>query len=469
MVAGPQAPSVDGTTIDDRREVGRSRRAAVPRSSLAELVVPTRDPVAAVLADDTGRDADLVPVRHHRMSASAFTFYRGSAGLMAGDLAAGTSTGLTVQLCGDAHLSNFGLFATPERRLTFDLNDFDETHPGPWEWDLKRLAASVHLAAAAAGHTPEEIERSVRSSAQAYRRRMALYAETRTLDVWYDAVDLDTSLPSVRRAENRRILEGVMDRARRRTGERAAAPLTHPRPPPRTQPVTPPQPHKWRLVDEAGPGDRERDLQRLDAVMARYRRTLSPERAALLGQFRTVDIARKVVGVGSVGTRCWIVLLQGPQGADDVVILQAKESGSSALEPFTAPSGFATNGERVVRGQRLMQAAGDPFLGFTEPEDDAADAYVRQLWDMKGSIEADTLGSKALEGYARLCGAVLARAHARSGMAPEISGYLGRKGKADRALVEFARRYAAVATEDHEQFTQAIADGRVDARPDRTV
>jgi hypothetical protein len=221
VVAGPQAPSVDGTTIDDRREVGRSRRAAVPRSSLAELVVPTRDPVAAVLADDTGRDADLVPVRHHRMSASAFTFYRGSAGLMAGDLAAGTSTGLTVQLCGDAHLSNFGLFATPERRLTFDLNDFDETHPGPWEWDLKRLAASVHLAAAAAGHTPEEIERSVRSSAQAYRRRMALYAETRTLDVWYDAVDLDTSLPSVRRAENRRILEGVMDRARRRTGERA--------------------------------------------------------------------------------------------------------------------------------------------------------------------------------------------------------------------------------------------------------
>jgi uncharacterized protein (DUF2252 family) len=436
---------------------------------LADLIPPTRDPVAAVLADDAGRETDLVPVRHHRMAASAFTFYRGTAGLMAGDLAAGPSTGLTVQLCGDAHVSNFGLFATPERRLTFDLNDFDETHPGPWEWDLKRLVASVHLAAAAAGHGPRSIDRSVEASAEAYRHRMALYAETRTLDVWYDAIDLETSLPSVQRAENRRILRDVMDRARRRTGERAAARLTEPGPVPGTVRFRSDLPLMWRLVDEAGSGDRGRDLQRLDTVMARYRSTLSPERASLLGQFRTVDIARKVVGVGSVGTRCWIVLLQGPQGADDVVILQAKESGPSALEPFIAPSAFATDGERVVRGQRLMQAAGDPFLGFTAPEDDAADAYVRQLWDMKGSIEADTLGPRALEGYARLCGAVLARAHARSGLAPEISGYLGREGSADRALVEFARRYATVAVDDHERFIEAIADGRVEARPDRTA
>jgi uncharacterized protein (DUF2252 family) len=456
-------------SVDERRDRGRSRRGAVPRSSLADLVVPSRDPVTVVLADDAGRDADLVPVRHHRMAASAFTFYRGSAGLMAGDLAAGPTTGLTVQLCGDAHLSNFGLFATPERRLTFDLNDFDETHPGPWEWDLKRLMASVHLAAAAAGHAAEVLDRSVLAAAEVYRLRMADYAETRTLDVWYDAIDLDTSLPSVRRAENRRILRDVMDRARRRTGQRAAARLTEVGPEPGTIRFRSDVPLMWRLAGTAEVGDPDRDRQRLDAVLARYRSTLSPERATLLEQFRIVDIARKVVGVGSVGTRCWILLLQGPLGADDVVILQAKESGSSVLEAHTAPSAFPSHGERVVRGQRLMQAAGDPFLGFTAPEDDAADAYVRQLWDMKGSIDAESLSPPALEGYARLCGAVLARAHARSGLAPEISGYLGRKAVADRALAEFARRYAAVAVGDHERFTQAIADGRVVARPDRLV
>ena len=460
--------AADGTTVDDRLEVGRLRRALVPRSSLADLVAPTRDPVAAVLADNVGRDADLIPVRHHRMAASAFTFYRGTAGLMAGDLAAGPSTGLTVQLCGDAHLSNFGLFATPERRLTFDLNDFDETHPGPWEWDLKRLAASVHLAAVAAGHPPDVVDRNVRASTQAYRRRMALYARARTLDVWYDAVDLDTSLPSVSQPETRRILQDVMDRARRHTGGRAAARLTEPGPRPGTSRFRSDLPLMWRLADEVAIDDRERELQRLDAVMARYHRTLSPERATLLGQFRTVDIARKVVGVGSVGTRCWIVLLQGPQGPDDVVILQAKQAGPSVLEPFTDPSPFDSHGERVVRGQRLMQAAGDPFLGFTAPDAGAADAYVRQLWDMKGSIEADMLAPRPAEGYARLCGAVLARAHARSGLAPEIAGYLGTKAVADRAIAEFARRYAAVAVSDHERFTQAIADGRVEARPDRT-
>lgn len=461
--------SVDRSGVADRRAAGRARRSQVPRSALAELPLPSRDPVALVLAEDVGRDADLVPVRHHRMAASAFTFFRGSAGLMAGDLAGTADTGLTVQLCGDAHLSNFGLFATPERRLTFDLNDFDETHHGPWEWDLKRLVASVHLAASAAGHPPHVVDRCTEASAEAYRHRMALYAETRTLDVWYDAIDLETSLPSVQRDENRRILRDVMDRARRRTGERAVARLTEPGPTPGTIRFRSDLPLLWRITDAAGAGHQERERRRLDAVMDSYRQTLSPERAALLAQFRTVDIARKVVGVGSVGSRCWVVLLQGPQGPDDVVVLQAKEAGPSVLERFTGPSGFTTSGERVVRGQRLMQAAGDPFLGFIQPLGEAADAYVRQLWDMKGSIDAEALGPRPFEGYARLCGAVLARAHARSGLAPEIAGYLGRKPVADRALAAFARRYAAVAVDDHRRFTGAIADGRMAARPDRTA
>lgn len=450
---------MQGAAVEDRREAGRALRKAVARSAHASAPVSERDPVALVLADNEGRDADLVPVRHHRMAVSAFTFYRGTASLMALDLATTPTTGVTVQTCGDAHLSNFGFFATPERRLTFDLNDFDETHPGPWEWDLKRLAASVHLAAEAAGHGPTAVTRSVEASARWYRDRMATYATRPTLDVWFDAIDLDSTLPSVRRKGNREVLERVMRQARRRTNPQAVARLTHTTDEGRR--FRDDLPLMWRLPREGSA------RARVDAVMARYRSTLAPERGALLGQFELVDAARKVVGVGSVGTRCWLLLLQGPQGDDDVVILQAKEAGPAAFEPYTAPSIHRTHGERVVMGQRLMQAAGDPFLGHTFEDGWKADAYVRQLWDMKGSIEPDELDSVALEGYASICGAVLARAHARSGRAAEISGYLGGGPVADHAIAEFARHYAARAREDHAAFVQAIADGRVEASPDR--
>lgn len=453
------------TDLQEREAAGRSLRKAVPRSQHAELPASNRDPVGLVLAADEGRDQDLVPIRHHRMAASAFTFFRGTADLMALDLAATHDTGIAVQCCGDAHLSNFGLFATPERRLTFDLNDFDETLPGPWEWDLKRLAASVHLAAEAGGGTGPTVGQAVEATVREYRERMLAYAGTATLDVWFDAIDLDTSLPSIRRAETRRMLEKVVGKARNHTSDRAVQRLTV-----RdgdTVRFRDDVPLMWRAAGRDGGRFREEDQARLDAVLERYRASLAPERAALLEQFRLVDGSRKVVGVGSVGTRCWILLMQGPQGPDDLVVLQAKESGPSALEPWTRPSPFPTHGERVVRGQRLMQAAGDPFLGHTADPETGVDAYVRQLWDMKGSIDPEQLDGPSLTGYGRVCGAVLARAHARSGRAPDIAGYLGAKPVVDQAIASFAASYATRARQDHEAFLEAIEDGRVAASPDR--
>jgi uncharacterized protein (DUF2252 family) len=428
----------------------------VPRS--AHDVVPERprDAVAIVTASNSGRQADLVPIRHARMAQSSFAFYRGTAMVMSHDLATTPVTGITVQCCGDAHLSNFGMFATSERRLVFDINDFDETLPGPWEWDVKRLAASVHVAAVNNGASDALAAQSVTATAHAYREQMRSYSKTPTLDVWYDVLDVDASLQQASPSRTKQRVERAAASARRHTTRLAAARLTERSGGGLRFRDDPPL--FWRLPDDAP------DREIINAALS-YRSTLTSERATLLERFRYIDIARKVVGVGSVGQRCWVLLMQGPQGASDVFVLQVKEAGPSVLEPHAGTSPYATNGQRVVSGQRLMQAAGDPFLGWTSDTDLALDGYVRQLWDMKGSLDVASMGQQSLRRYGRACAAVLARAHARTGRAPEIAGYLGAKPSFDNAIAAFAHRYQKIVDADYASFIDALHEGRIEAAP----
>jgi uncharacterized protein (DUF2252 family) len=444
------------TVVDgrQRRSDARALRDDVPRS--AHDVVPERprDAVAIVTASNAGRQADLVPIRHARMAASSFAFYRGTAMVMNHDLAMTPATGITVQCCGDAHLSNFGMFATSERRLVFDINDFDETLPGPWEWDVKRLAASVHVAAVDNGANDALAGHAVAATAQAYRERMRSYRNAPTLDVWYDVLDVDASLQQAPPSRTKRRVERAAASARRHTTRLAAARLTERSS--GTLRFRDDPPLFWRLPEDAP------DREIVDAALS-YRNTLASERAALLERFRYIDIARKVVGVGSVGQRCWVLLMQGPQGDSDVFVLQVKEAGPSVMEPHAGTSPYATNGQRVVSGQRLMQAAGDPFLGWTSDTHLALDGYVRQLWDMKGSLDVASMSQQSLRRYGRACAAVLARAHARTGRAPEIAGYLGAKPSFDNAIAAFARRYQKIVDADYASFIDALHEGRIEA------
>jgi uncharacterized protein (DUF2252 family) len=423
---------------------GKGRRRKVPRSRHGEWEAPAgRDPLATLAAQDKDRVPELVPIRYGRMLTSAFAFFRGGAAVMAADLAADPDTGLRVQLCGDAHLSNFGVFAAPDRRLVFDCNDFDETLPGPFEWDVKRLAASIAVAGRERGFGRGERRRALEQTSQAYREAMRGFARMRNLDVWYARLDVEAQMEQLRAAltgSRRRDMERNLAKARAKDSLRAMRKLTTTDGDGRLRIVSDP-PLITPLAELADASGGERALR---PILDSYTTTLSDDRRHLVDSYTYVDAARKVVGVGSVGTRAWIVLMLGHDG-DDPLILQAKEAGSSVLEPYAGPSEYENHGHRVVEGQRLMQAASDIFLGWVEAEglDSRSRCfYVRQLWDGKGSVDVERMAPRELALYGALCARALARAHARSGDRVAIAAYLGGGDTFDKAIAGFAERYA---------------------------
>ena len=457
----------DARSTEERTAAGKAARKKVPRSSHAEWApaADRPDPVAILERQAADRVPELVPLRYGRMLASAFTFYRGAAAIMAADLAESPTSGLLVQACGDAHLSNFGAFASPSRDLVYDINDFDETLPGPWEWDLKRLAASFEIAGRDRGFERSQRAEIVRTVAREYRDRLHELAAMSNLDVWYlrvavaelrDMIGAGASKTELKRFDR------TVAKAQRKTRLRAFSKLTH-----RVDgelrfrsdpPVLVP-------FDEVFAGKQlETAEARLRKVLEQYRETLSPERRHLFDGYRYVHTARKVVGVGSVGTRAWVALFVG-RDEEDPLFLQVKEAQPSVLEPYTAPTEYPHQGQRVVEGQRLTQSTGDILLGWltaTGPDNRKRDFYVRQLWDQKGSAVVEAMTPDGLARYARLCGAILARAHARSGDRVAIAAYLGGSDSFDRAIAEFAAAYADQNERDYDALKLAAKDGRIE-------
>lgn len=440
----------------DRAEQGKAARKRVSRSAHAGWVAPVDrdDPVAVLERQGRDRLPELLPIRYGRMAASPFAFLRGSAAVMAADLASRPHTGLTVQLCGDAHLLNFGLYASPERTLLFDLNDFDETFPGPFEWDVERLAASVVVAGRENGHTEDKVRRAATEAVTSYRTTMRRLAARGELEVWYERIDADRLLPLARSARRRRQVAASLTRARRRTSLQAVGKLTEVVDGRRRIVHDPP------LLEPAGASD----TASLRKIFSDYRSTLSEERRLLLDRYRFVDAARKVVGVGSVGLRCFVVLLAG-RDTDDPLFLQIKEARTSVLEDHLPTGPYVHPGHRVVAGQRLLQAAGDVFLGWMSGPQGRA-FYWRQLRDMKGSADVAGMSPGDLLAYARLCGTALARAHARSGDRVAIATYLGGADTFDHAVADFALAYADQNTADHAALGAAIAAGVIRAAPE---
>jgi uncharacterized protein (DUF2252 family) len=448
-----EMPGPEDAKPELRRERGRALRAEAPRSSHGRWEPPAsrRDPVAVLAEQELGRVPELLPIRHRRMMASPFSFLRGAAAVMAEDLAGTPVSGLRVQACGDAHLLNFGIFATPERRLVFDLNDFDETLPAPFEWDVKRLAASVVVAGRDRAFSAKHCEAAARAAAEGYRTRVRAFAEMGYLDAWYSRLDVADLLAVMRKAQARRVESQVLRKARRATSLGALKKLTRI------------EDGRRRIVDappliEHLEAPSDGDLAPL--VVRRYRDSLADNERVLLDRYRVVDWARKVVGVGSVGTEDAVVLALG-DGDDDPLFLQVKEAQASVLERFAGPSAYENHGQRVVWGQRLMQAASDIFLGWTRIE--TRDYYVRQLRDMKGSITLERILPGELTDYARICGVALGRAHARSGDATAISAYLGRGENFDRAIGRFAAAYADQTEDDFPLLLEAVRSGRLEA------
>jgi uncharacterized protein (DUF2252 family) len=462
-------PVTNHPSAAERAERGRAARAKVPRSSQGayEAASDRPDPVALLEAQAATRVPELVPIRYGRMLSSPFAFYRGAAAIMASDLAATPRSGFGVQCCGDAHLSNFGVFGSPERRLVFDLNDFDETLPGPWEWDLKRLVASLVVAARECGFPARDRERIALGTAGDYREWMARFATQRSIDVWYARVDIDTLGPALAAQLEPRTLKRagkLVAKARTRDSTEALAKLTRtvggvPRIVSRPPLIVP--------VDELVEGVQEQMLATLNGVVQDYRETLQDARRVLLEQYELADFAHKVVGVGSVGTQAWIALLLG-RDMRDPLFLQVKEAQASVLEPFTAASSYPNAGQRVVEGQRLMQASSDIFLGWLrrsqQPGERARDFYVRQLRDWKASAEIERMRPADMLAYARLCGATLARAHARSGDRIGIAAYLGTGAAIDRAMLAFGEAYADQNARDYAALAAAVKAGRVVAQ-----
>ncbi|MFD3588553.1 DUF2252 domain-containing protein [Streptomyces sp. NPDC058683] len=443
------------TTPAERAARGKAARKRAPRSAHAFWLpsVDRPDPVAVLERQGRDRVPELLPIRYGRMAASPFAFLRGAAAVMAADLAGRPHTGLTVQLCGDAHLLNFGLYASPERTLVFDLNNFDETFPGPFEWDVERLAVSVAVAARENGHSDVRARAATRAAVAAYRTAIRRLAGLGELAVWHERVDADGLPHLVRSARRRCRIEDSLTRARRRTSLHALGTLTEVVGGRRRIIQDPP------LLEPAGAPD----MASLRKIFSDYRSTLAGERRLLLDRYRFVDAARKVVGVGSVGTRCFIVLLAG-RDADDPLFLQIKEARKSVLEQHLPNGPYAHPGHRVVAGQRLLQAAGDIFLGWmTGPQGRAF--YWRQLRDMRGSAEIAAMDPKGLRGYAALCGTTLARAHARSGDRIAIAAYLGGTDTFDHAITDFALAYADQTATDHAVLDAAVTAGVLAAAP----
>ena len=437
-------------------EHGRFRRGTVPRRSHGGWTpAPGRsDPVATLMTSNEGRLPDLVPIRIGRLLASPFAFFRGSAAVMAADLATTPAMGALVQLCGDAHLANFGVFASPERHLVFDLNDFDETHRGPWEWDVKRLAASVVVASRENGY-PEAVCRDMaRTVAWEYRRWTATYAGMRALQVWYATIPIESILERVERARDRAHLDIDIAEARGRDHMRALGKLS-----------TRIREGGWLIRDRPPLLQRLPDddpgRAALPALYAAYVRSLAPDRRILVEKHRLLDVALKVVGVGSVGTRCYVALFAGPAGGP--LILQVKEARESVVAPYVRGRRHRHQGERVVTGQRIMQAVSDSFLGWTKSPATQTEYYVRQLHDMKYSIDIAGLRSAGMRLYAEVCAWALARAHARSGNPAEIAGYLGTGDIFDDAIATFAAEYADQTERDHAALVEAVRAGRLSA------
>jgi uncharacterized protein (DUF2252 family) len=470
MAAASDATSVVAhLSVAERVARGKAARAEVPRSSHAVFEPVTRrvDPIKLLERQAKTRVPELVPIRYGRMLVSPFTFYRGAAMIMASDLAATPRSGLTVQCCGDAHLSNFGVFASPERRLVFDLNDFDETLPGPWEWDVKRLAVSMLIAARDNGFTVKDQDQGVLDTVKEYRTAMARFAAMKSLDVWYAHLDIETALKELSsqlKAKTVKRTEKTIAKARTKDSMSAFSKLTHVvdgearivAEPPLIVPIH----------DLAQGSERDEMFDALHELLRSYRDTLEYDRRVLLEEFRLTDFARKVVGVGSVGTRAWIALLLGRDGQDPL-FLQLKEAEASVLEEFLDPSEFDNHGERVVTGQRLMQASSDIFLGWLHVEEgldgQARDFYGRQLKDWKGSAEIEQMIPKGMAAYGRLCGWTLARAHARSGDRIAIAAYLGKSASFDRAIVQFSHAYAEQNERDYQALAAAVKSGQITA------
>jgi uncharacterized protein (DUF2252 family) len=436
-----------GRRSADSEALGREAREVMPRRRLGEhMVAPERpSPVDLLHSSDAGREVDLLPLKYERMSVSAFAFYRGFAAMHAYDLGQGLSTGVQAQLCGDMHLSNFGVYASPERRLLFDVNDFDETHPGPFEWDVKRLVTSFAVLGRTRGFSDATTGGAVVTAANAYRTRMQQLASMNHLSVWYYRIDEDLlreMAASMAGNRGRKNLDANLAKARGKTHARAAAKLTEIVDGRRRFRADPPLlvPVESTTAEVAG----------LQEVVKRYRSTLSADRGELLQRYRVIDIARKVVGVGSVGTRCWVLLLEG-RDPEDLLVLQAKETGPSVLEPYTRRGPFRHHGRRVVEGQRLMQAASDIFLGWVNGLE-GRQFYVRQLHDMKGGVDTERITPTGLRPYATLCGMALAHAHARGGDPSAIASYLGNSDRADRSFAEYAEAYADQNEKDFAAF-----------------
>ena len=455
-------PQHERLTVDERHERGREARKQVPRSSHADWTpAPDRpDPVDVLTAQDATRLQSLVPIRHERMSVSPFTFYRGAAAIMAGDLAPTPVSGLDAQLCGDAHLSNYGAFASAERNLVFDVNDFDETLPGPWEWDVKRLAASVALAGRSNGFAHGKTADAVAASVAGYRTAMAHFAEQATLNVWYAELSVDKLAGALSKKDDRKRVSKSAKKARSRTSLKAMAKLTERVDGALRIASAPPLIVPLRDLAHENSDELHRQIVHSWEL---YRNSIRDDRKALLERYHLVDVALKVVGVGSVGTRCMVALFVGRDDGDPL-FLQVKEAEASVLEAHLAPSTYDSPGERVVQGQRLVQASGDIFLGWSS-SDGGHHYYWRQFHDMKGSADVETMGSRRLRGYANICGWTLAHAHARSGDPIAIAGYLGKGSSFDRALTEFAFTYADQNDVDYAAMRSAIDDGRITAEP----
>jgi uncharacterized protein (DUF2252 family) len=454
VVEAARAAVRSAPSVSDRMSAGKTLRQQVPRRSHAGWSPPAirPDPIDLLQAQDRTRVPELVPIRYGRMLASPFAFLRGSATVMANDLAATPATGLIVQACGDAHLSNFGTFATPERNQVFDLNDFDETLPAPWEWDLKRLAASIVVAGRTNGFREADCADSVRAAISSYRERMADFAPQGYLAVWYSrisAADISASLPTPVKKD----FERGVRRATHRDHIQSLAKLTT---------VID---DSIRIVDDPPLIVHHSDElvgERVPIFAETYRSSIRDDLRELVSRYKFVDFAQKVVGVGSVGTRCYVVLLQG-NSPDDPLFVQIKEAYPSVLEPYAAKSQYRNHGQRIVRGQQYIQAASDIFLGWGRVKE--IDLYARQLRDMKASVDVTLLSPSRLALYAGVCGWVLARAHARSGDSANIAGYLGTSETFDEAIVAFATAYADQTERDHAALVEAVKRGRVSAEP----
>ncbi|MBV9415196.1 MAG: DUF2252 domain-containing protein [Solirubrobacterales bacterium] len=468
--SGRAGAAVPHLSVAERVARGKAARAEVPRSSHAGFEPsPNRaDPVDLLERQAATRVPELVPVRYGRMLVSPFTFYRGAAMLMAHDLGPTPRSGLAVQCCGDAHLSNFGVFASPERRLVFDVNDFDETLPGPWEWDVKRLAVSMLIAARDNGYRAKDEERIVLDTVGRYRTAMVEFAAMKNLDVWYARLEIESMVHELAPRLKEKMVqrtEKALAKARTKDSMAAFSKLT--------QSVN----GEVRIVDQSplivpieqlAPGQEHDEMfEALHQLLRGYRETLEFDRRVLLEQFRLTDFARKVVGVGSVGTRAWIALLLGRDGQDPL-FLQMKEAEASVLEESLGPSEFSNHGERVVTGQRLMQTTSDIFLGWLHVESgldqQPRDFYGRQLKDWKGSAEIEQMVPTGMATYGQLCGWTLARAHARSGDRIAIASYLGNSDRFDRAILEFSKAYADQNERDYQALAAAVKAGRIEAQ-----